>query len=139
MISKPKDLKIFKQNNIDKMAKEKQTKDKQEVKLDEQTQQKIQEIQILEQNMQGLLMQKQAFQLELNETENALSEISSTKEDVFKLIGQIMIKTDKQKLEKELNQKKELLTLRLNSIEKQEKEFSEHLEEIRKEVMSKIK
>jgi prefoldin beta subunit len=122
------------------MAKEKQSEGKQEVpKIDEQTQQKIQEIQILEQNMQGLLMQKQAFQLELNETENALSEISATKEDVFKLIGQIMIKTDKKKLEQELTKKKELLTLRLNSIEKQEKEFSEHLEELRKEIMKSIK
>ena len=113
---------------------------KQEVpKIDEQTQQKIQEIQILEQNMQGLLMQKQAFQLELNETENALKEIKESKEDVFKLIGQIMIKTDKKKLEEELTRKKELLTLRLNSIEKQEKEFSEHLEELRKEIMKSIK
>ncbi len=128
------------------MAKEKQekqtkeNKENQEMpKLDEQTKQKIQEIQILEQNMQSLLMQKQAFQLELNETENALSEISSSKEDVFKLIGKIMIKTNKKKLEKELTKKKELLTLRLNSIEKQEKEFSEHLEELRKEIMKRIK
>ena len=119
---------------------EKQSEDKQEVpKIDEQTQQKIQEIQILEQNMQALLMQKQAFQLELNETENALSEISASKEDVFKLIGQIMIKTDKTKLEQELTKKKDLLTLRLNSIEKQEKEFSEHLEELRKDIMKSIK
>ena len=122
------------------MEKEKQSEGKQEVpKIDEQTQQKIQEIQILEQNMQGLLMQKQAFQLELNETENALSEISATKEDVFNFILQIMIKTDKKKLEQELTKKKELLTLRLNSIEKQEKEFSEHLEELRKEIMKSIK
>jgi len=108
-------------------------------KINQETQQKIQEIQILEQNMQGLLMQKQAFQLELNETENALSEIKETKEDVFKLIGQIMIKTDKKKLEQELTKKKELLTLRLTSIEKQEKEFTEHLEELRKEIMKSIK
>ena len=124
------------------MTKEKQSEGegKQEVpKIDEQTQQKIQEMQILEQNMQGLLMQKQTFQIELNETENALNEIKETKEDVFKLIGQIMIKTDKEKLEKELTRKKELLTLRLNSIEKQEKEFSEHLEDLRKEIMSRIK
>jgi len=119
-----------------------QVRDKESPKppvINEQTQQKIQEIQILEQNIQGLLMQKQAFQLELNETENALSEISKSKEDVFKIIGQIMIKKDKKNLEEELKKKKELLTLRLNSIEKQEKEFSEHLEDLRKEIMSKIK
>ena len=109
------------------------------IKLDEKTQQQIQEIQILEQNLQSLLMQKQAFQIELNETENALSEISKSKDDVFNLIINIMIKADKEKLEKELKQKKELLALRLTSIEKQEAQLSEQVEKLRKEIMKKIK
>jgi len=110
-----------------------------QIKLDEKTQQQIQEIQILEQNLHNLLLQKQAFQIELNETENALSEISKSKDDVFKLISNIMIKTDKEKLEKELKQKKELLALRLSSIEKQETQLSEQVEKLRKEIMKKIK
>ena len=108
-------------------------------KITEETQQKIQEIQILEQNLQNLLLQKQAFQIELNETENALSEILKSKEDVFKLISNIIIKADKEKLEKELKQKKELLSLRLNSIEKQETKLSEQMENLRKEIMKEIK
>lgn len=117
------------------------TKEKQpdQPKIDEKTQAKIQEMQMLEQNLQGLLMQKQAFQLESNETENALKEIKDSKEDVFKLVGNIMIKTNKEKLEEELTKKKELLTLRLTSIEKQEKDFSEDLEKSRKEIMEKLK
>ncbi len=107
--------------------------------ITKETQQKIQEIQILEQNLQGLLMQKQAFQLELNETQNALTEILNSKEDVFKLIGQIMIKSDKKKIQEELKKKKELLTLRLSSIEKQETELTKNLEELRKEIMKEIK
>jgi len=43
--------------------------------LDIETQKKIQELQILEHNLQNLMMQKQAFQLELNETVNALEEV----------------------------------------------------------------
>ncbi len=109
------------------------------MEIDEKTQEKIQEIQILEQNLHNLLLQKQAFQLELNETENALSEIEKTKEDVFKIISNIMIKTDKTKLKEELNRKKELLNLRLNSIGSQEKEFSKELEVLRKEIMKKFK
>ena len=42
------------------------------MKIDAETGKKIQELQILEQNLQNLLMQKQAFQIELNEIENAL-------------------------------------------------------------------
>ncbi|VVB78489.1 Prefoldin subunit beta [uncultured archaeon] len=107
--------------------------------IDKETQEKIQELQVYEQNLHGILMQKQAFQMELTETENALSEISEAKEDIFKLIGNIMIKTSKEKTEKELKQKKDLLSLRLKSIEKQESQLSEQLEKLKEEVMKKIK
>jgi prefoldin beta subunit len=107
--------------------------------INEKTQDQIREIQALEQNIQSLLMQKQAFQLELNETENALSEIKDSKEDIFKLVSSIMIKTDKSKVIKDLEQRKELLSLRLKSIEKQESHFSEHLQELRDEVMKQMK
>jgi len=109
------------------------------MEIDEKTQEKIQEIQILEQNLHNLLLQKQAFQMELNETENALSEIEKTKEDVFKMISNIMIKTDKNKLKEELGRKKDLLNLRLKSIESQENEFSKQLESLRREIMKKFK
>lgn len=110
-----------------------------EKKTKEDMQNKIQEIHLLEQSLQSLLMQKQAFQLELNETENAFSEIQDTKEDIFKVIGSIMIKSDKEKVTRDLGQKKELLSLRLKSIEKQESELAKQLEELRKEIMSNLK
>ena len=97
------------------------------MEIDEKIQEKIQEIQILEQNLHNLILQKQAFQMELNETENASSEIEKTKEDVFKIISNLMIKTDKSKLKEELNRKKDLLNLRLKSINSQENEFSKQI------------
>ena len=107
--------------------------------IDKQTQEKIQQLQSLEQTTHVLLMQKQAFQMEISETDNALSEITRAKDDVFKLIGNIMIKTDKKETEKELKKKQELLSLRLKSIENQEKELEKQVEELREEVMKKIK
>ena len=107
--------------------------------IDKETQQKIQELQNYEQTLQGLLMQKQTFQIELNESENALSEITKSKDDVFKIVGNIMIKSNKESVEKELKQKKDLLTLRLKSIEKQETELTTDLEKLKDEVMKKIK
>ncbi len=109
------------------------------MEFDKQTQEKIQELQGYEQNLHGLLMQKQAFQMELTETENALSEIASSKDDIFKLVGNIMVKTDKKKVEDELTKKKDLLSLRLKSIETQEKDLTNTTEELKKEVMKKIK
>ena len=107
--------------------------------LDKETQQKIQELQILEQSFQQILMQKQAFQMELSETENALSEIAKATDDVFKIIGNIMIKTDKKKTEEELKKKQDLLSLRLKSIDSEEQSLTKQVEELRAEVMKKIK
>ena len=107
--------------------------------IDKETQEKIQELQNYEQTIQSMMMQKQAFQIELSETENALEEITKSKDDVFKLVGNIMIKSDKTLIEKELKQKKELLALRLKSIEKQETDIGKEAEELREEVMKKIK
>ena len=107
--------------------------------LDKETQQKIQELQGLEQNFQQVLMQKQAFQIELSETENALAEIVKSEDDVFKIVGNIMIKTDKKTTEEELKKKQELLALRLKAIEGEEQSFTKQAEELRAEVMKKIK
>lgn len=109
------------------------------MQIDKETQEKIQELQNYEQTLQSVMMQKQAFQIELSETENALEEITKSKDDVFKLVGNIMIKADKTAIEKELKQKKELLALRLKSIEKQEADISKEAEELREEVIKKIK
>jgi prefoldin beta subunit len=107
--------------------------------IDKETQQKIKQLQVFEQNFQTILMQKQAFQMELTETENALSEIAKSKGDIYKMIGQIMIKTDKNKVESELKRKQELLSLRLKTLEKQESELTEQLEDLRTEIMKKMK
>lgn len=108
-------------------------------KIDQETQEKIQQLQIFEQSLQNLLLQKQAFQIELSETENALKEIEKTKDDVYKLIGQVMIKASKQEIEKEFKQKKDILNLRVKSIDKQETQIRGELEKLREEVIKKIK
>ncbi|MDP2628510.1 MAG: prefoldin subunit beta [Nanoarchaeota archaeon] len=99
----------------------------------------IQEMQILEQTLQNLLMQKQAFQMEMSETKSALSEIEKSKEDVFKIIGQLMIKTDKKKINEELSNKEKILELRIKNIEKQESSLTERLEKLRDVIMKGIK
>jgi len=96
-------------------------------------QKKIQEIQIIEQNLQNLLLQKQAFQLELSETKSAKMEIEKS-EEVFKIIGQLMIKSDKTKIKDELINKEKILELRVKSIENQENSLQERFEELKKEL-----
>ncbi len=98
--------------------------------------QKFQEMQLLEQNLQTILFQKQAFDMELSETRAALKEIKDSQEDVFKIIGQLMIKKEKKEIIKELEEKEKLLSSRINIMEKQEVTLSEKLEETRQKLMN---
>jgi prefoldin beta subunit len=98
---------------------------------------KIEEMQILEQNLQSLLYQKQAFQMELSETQSSIKEVEEAKDDVFKIVGQLMIKSDKKKVLDDLSNKEKLLELRIKSIEKQENSFLEKIEALKEEVLSK--
>jgi len=97
---------------------------------------KMQEMQMLEQNLQNLLLQKQAFQMELTETESALKEIEKSGDEVFKIIGQLMVKTEKSGIKDELLNRERILNLRIKSIDKQESSLIEHLENLREELMN---
>lgn len=96
--------------------------------------QEIREIHLLEQNLRNLLLQKQAFQMELSETKAAKKETEKSNE-VFKIIGQLMIKSDIKKVLEELSNKEKLLDLRIKSLEKQESELTNMLESLRKEIL----
>jgi prefoldin beta subunit len=96
--------------------------------------QKIQEMQMLEQKLQNTILQKQAFQMEMAETDAALAEIEKAGDEVFKVIGQLMIKSDKIKIKEELLNKQKILELRINAFEKQEKFLTEQLEKFRDEI-----
>ena len=102
--------------------------------IDEATGSKIQELQILEQNLQNLLMQKQTVQIELNEVQNALTDLKKTEDEVYKVIGGVMIRSNKADLLKELSEKQKILELRISSVEKQEKILEEKTGKLRKEL-----
>jgi prefoldin beta subunit len=107
--------------------------------LDEETQQKIQQLQMMEQSFQQLLMQKNAFSMEANETDFIIKEVEKTKGEVSRIIGnQVVIKATKEEILEDMENKKKLIDTRMKSIDEQEKEFSQKIEEIRKEVMEKI-
>jgi len=97
---------------------------------------KIQEIQILEQTLHNLSFQKQAFQLELSETIESLNSLQSSGDEVFKIIGQLMIKTDKNKAQEELANKQKFLELRTKSIEKEENSLAKKVVSLREELIS---
>jgi prefoldin beta subunit len=107
--------------------------------LDSETQQQIQELQMMEQQFQQLLMQKNAFSMEANDTDLIIREVEKTEDEVFRIVGnQVVIKSSKEKILEDMQKKKELIDKRMEAIDLQEKEFSEKMESTREIVMKKI-
>ena len=104
------------------------------MKIDQETGKKIQELQILEQNLQNLSMQKQTFQIELAEVMNALSDLKKSGEEVYKIVGGLMVRSSKANLTSDLEEKKKIFEIRIFSIEKQEKILDEKSEKLKKEI-----
>ena len=105
----------------------------------EEMEKKITELQLLEQGMQNFALQKQTFQAQLIEVENAMEELKSTKGQTYKIVGNIMIASDKEELNKDLKSKKELLDVRLKNIEKQENNIKDKSKKLQEEVMANLK
>ena len=106
--------------------------------MEEETTRQIQELQIIEQNLQSFLMEKQSLQIELNEVTNALQEISKADDEVYKVVGNIMVKTEKKSLDLELKEKKKILELRISSVEKQESLVGGKAVSLREELTKKM-
>jgi len=106
--------------------------------MDKDTEKKLGQLQMIEQNLQGLLMQKQQFQTQLIEIESALKELETAKES-YKIVGNIMVSSNKEDLKKDLNQKKETVELRIKSVEKQEKNLREKAGGMQSEIVKELK
>jgi len=102
--------------------------------MDEKTKEKIKQLQLIEQNIQGFLAQKHQLQLQLVEIESALKEIENCSKS-YKIVGNIMIDKNKDELKKELEQKKETVELRMKTLEEQEKKLKEKANAMQSEVM----
>jgi prefoldin beta subunit len=105
--------------------------------MNEQVQEKIGQIQLIQQNLENFSMQRQQFQLQQTEIETALVEIENTN-TTYKIVGNIMILTDKDQLKKDLDEKKETLAIRVRTIEKQEEKLRIKFEELQQEVMKNL-
>ena len=100
---------------------------------DKETKETISRLQIMEQNLQALGMQKQQFSTQLFEIDSALKELDKT-ETAYKIVGNIMVSANKDTLQKELTQKKEIIELRIKTLEKQETQISDKLKKCKKKL-----
>ena len=98
---------------------------------------KIQQLQLLQQNLQNVALQKQQIQNQLLELNSALNELGST-EKAYKIVGKIMLSASKEDLVKDLNEKKEVADVRLKNFTKQEETLQKSIDDLQKEVMAEL-
>ena len=91
-------------------------------RLPPEIQQRLLRLQQLQQTLQGIIAQKQQLELQLNEVEQALSELEKMNETavIYKSIGAILVKSQKSTVMEELKERKELLKMRVNVLAKQD-------------------
>ncbi len=105
--------------------------------ISKETEKKLNQLQLLEQSMQNLLMQKQQFQLQQAEIESALKELENV-DEAYKIVGNIMVLSKKSDLKDDLTSKKEIVELRVKNIEKQESHLREKASKLQGEVLKEM-
>ena len=93
--------------------------------LPPQIQQRLLRLQQLQQNLQGVMAQKQQLTLQLTETENAVKELEKLADDavVYESIGALLVKAEKAKVSTELTERKDLVKMRVDVLAKQRSVF----------------
>ena len=104
-------------------------------------QEQLGKLQQSQQNLQSTLAQKQQVELEQNEYEKALEELKKASDDeqVFKHAGSILIKSTKNDLIAEIEEKKELSKTKTTVLAKQEERIKASLQEQEIKIQEMIK
>jgi prefoldin beta subunit len=104
-------------------------------------QEQIAKLQQTQQNLQMTASQKQQLEFENIETEKSLEELKKVSDDdaVFKFAGTILVKSNKQTLLEDLEEKKELIKTRTTVLVKQEDKLKTSLKEQESKIQEMIK
>ena len=104
-------------------------------------QEQIAKLQQTQQNLQMTVSQKQQLEFENIETEKSLEELKKVSDDdaVFKFAGTILVKSNKQTLLEDLEEKKELIKTRTTVLSKQEEKLKTSLKEQESKIQEMIK
>lgn len=111
------------------------------VELPPQVQEELARLQQLQQTLQAVVAQKQQLEIEMTETDRALSELEKVTGEapVYKSVGSILVKADKEALLTELKEKKELLNTRVTVLGRQEERTRERIKEVQQKLQERLR
>jgi prefoldin beta subunit len=101
-----------------------------------QIQNQLAQLQQVQQQAQSLAMQKSQIESMQKEAEMALEELEKLPEDVviYRSVGELQVKSDKEESVSKLNEKVETLSLRLQSITRQEERISKRFTQLQEQI-----
>jgi prefoldin beta subunit len=107
-------------------------------KISPQLQDQIAKFQQVQQQVELLMSQRMQLERDLKEIDRALSELEQIDPTtaVYKTIGAILVKADKDKLKEELKERKDTLEMRIKTITRQEERAKSDLEDKRKVIQA---
>ncbi len=108
--------------------------------LPPQVQNMIAQLQTVQQQLQMVVSQKVQLESALKEIENAIQEVEKAGEDtpIYKSVGTVLVKTKRDDILKELNEKKETIEVRIRALSRQEEKLRERLQELQNKVKSML-
>jgi len=106
-----------------------------------QLQEQLTRLQQLQQTLQIVITQRQQLDLELADTDRALSELDKLSDNstVYKSIGALLVKTDRPTVLKELQERKELLNTRITVLARQEERARSKVKELQQKIQDRLK
>jgi prefoldin beta subunit len=110
-------------------------------RLPPQIQQRLLRLQQLQQTLQGVVSQKQQLDMQLTEVEQAESELEKLNETsaIYKSIGALLVKSKKDKVIVDLNERKELLKMRIEVITKQEERLRTQVKDLQEKLQQDLR
>jgi prefoldin beta subunit len=108
--------------------------------LPPQIQNQLAQLQQLQQQAQALAVQKNQVEINLKETELALLELEKLGADavVYRAIGDLLIKTERDKTKEALIEKKDTLGLRIQTLARQEERIQKRFQQLQEQLKQAI-
>lgn len=108
--------------------------------LPPQIQNQIAQLQQLQQQAQALALQRSQLELSLNEANETLSELDKLEDTavIFKTVGTILIRSNREGVKAELTEKKETYSVRLKSLERQEERVQTRFKQLQEQVKNAL-
>ncbi len=108
--------------------------------LPPQIKNQLAQLQQIQQQAQAIAVQKNQVEISLKETDIALEELDKIDPDavVYRAIGDLLIKTERDKTKESLKEKKDTLDLRLQTLARQEERAQKRFQQLQEQLKQAI-